>query len=67
MIQINQEGESHIVVMSDDQVIIDGVRYPKPGNGNSLIQISGRIIVNGYEFVDGRFRRTFFSFMNSIF
>lgn len=44
--------------MVDNKVIINGKEYKKPGIGNILVQNNNHIFINGYEFKNGKFKRT---------
>lgn len=54
-IQIN--GNTTISIIKN-KVVINGKEYKKPGLGNTLVQSNNCIFINGYEFKNGKFKRT---------
>lgn len=61
MITIQENGKICSIVNSREKWIeINGVRYlfPKRVKGHSVSQIDNHIFVDGYEFKDGKFKRT---------
>ena len=61
MITIQENGKTYSIVNSREKWIeINGVRYkfPKRVKGHSISQINNHIFIDGYEFVNGRFKRT---------
>lgn len=54
-IQINDNTTISVV---KDKVVINGKEYKKPGIGNTLVQSNNHIFINGYEFKNGKFKRT---------
>ena len=54
--QINNNNQT--INMVDNKVIINGKEYKKPGIGNTLVQNNNHIFINGYEFKNGKFKRT---------
>ena len=61
MITIQENGKTYSIVNSREKWIeINGVRYkfPKRVKGHSVSQIDNHIFIDGYEFVNGRFKRT---------
>ena len=61
MITIQENGKTCSIVNSREKWIeINGVRYPFPKRvkGHSVSQIDNHIFVDGYEFKDGKFKRT---------
>ena len=61
MITIQENGKTYSIVNSREKWIeINGVRYnfPKGMKGNSISQIDNHIFIDGYEFIDGKFKRT---------
>lgn len=61
MITIQENGKTYSIVNSREKWIeINGVRYkfPKRVKGHSVSQIDNHIFVDGYEFKDGKFKRT---------
>jgi methyl coenzyme M reductase subunit D len=59
MINLNN-GESRIQ-MSKDTITINGNTYPKPSKGNNITQVNEKIFINGYQFKNGKFKRTILS------
>lgn len=61
MITIQENGKIYSIVNSREKWIeINGVRYkfPKRIKGHSVSQIDNHIFIDGYEFIDGKFKRT---------
>ena len=61
MITIQENGKTYSIVNSKEKWIeINGVRYkfPKRIKGHSVSQIDNHIFIDGYEFIDGKFKRT---------
>lgn len=61
MITIQENGKIYSIVNSREKWIeINGVRYkfPKRVKGHSVSQIDNHIFIDGYEFIDGKFKRT---------
>ena len=61
MITIQENGKTYSIVNSREKWIeINGVRYefPKRVKGNSISQINNHIFIDGYEFINGQFKRT---------
>ena len=61
MITIQENGKTYSIVNSREKWIeINGIRYkfPKRVKGHSVSQIDNHIFIDGYEFVNGRFKRT---------
>ena len=61
MITIQENGKTYSIVNSREKWIeINGVRYkfPKRVKGHSVSQIDNHIFIDGYEFKDGKFKRT---------
>lgn len=58
MIKYNiQIGDNYIV--QGNRIIIDGVELPPvPSSGHSSTVINGKVYIDGYEFKDGRWKRT---------
>lgn len=54
--QINNNNQT--INMVDNKLIINGKEYKKPGIGNTLVQNNNHIFINGYEFKNGKFKRT---------
>lgn len=54
--QINNNNQT--INMVDNKLIINGKEYKKPGIGNTLVQSNNHIFINGYEFKNGKFKRT---------
>lgn len=51
----------HISINTKERTIFsDGKIYkiPKKIKGNNVTQINGRIYIDGYEFINGKFKRT---------
>lgn len=55
-----QASNGNIVWLRETEIVINGVKYPLPKKckGNTITQINDKIYVNGYEFKDGKFKRT---------
>ena len=61
MITIHENGKTYSIVNSREKWIeINGVRYkfPKRVKGHSVSQVDNHIFIDGYEFIDGKFKRT---------
>lgn len=61
MITIQENGKTYSIVNSREKWIeINGVKYkfPKRIKGHSVSQIDNHIFIDGYEFIDGKFKRT---------
>ena len=61
MITIQENGKTYSIVNSREKWIeINGVRYKftKRVKGHSVSQVDNHIFIDGYEFIDGKFKRT---------
>ena len=61
MITIQESGKIYSIINSREKWIeINGVKYsfPKGVKGHSISQIDNHIFIDGYEFVNGQFKRT---------
>ena len=61
MITIQENGKTYSIVNSREKWIeINGVRYkfPKRVKGHSVSQVDNHIFIDGYEFIDGKFKIT---------
>ena len=61
MITIQENGKTYSIVNSREKWIeINGVRYkfPKRVKGHSVSQVDNHIFIDGYEFINGKFKRT---------
>lgn len=60
MNQINTEIGGRAVRLTDYYVEIDGTKYLPPTSGNygSVSIVNDEIFINGYQFVNGRWKRT---------
>lgn len=61
MITIQENGKTYSIVNSREKWIeINGVRYkfPKRVKGHSVSQVDNHIFIDGYEFIDSKFKRT---------
>ena len=61
MITIQENGKTYSIVNSREKWIeINGVKYkfPKRVKGHSVSQVDNHIFIDGYEFIDGKFKRT---------
>ena len=61
MITIQENGKTYSIVNSREKWIeINGIRYkfPKKVKGHSVSQVDNHIFIDGYEFIDGKFKRT---------
>lgn len=61
MITIQENGKTYSIINSKEKWIeINGVKYkfPKRVKGHSVSQIDNHIFIDGYEFIDGKFKRT---------
>lgn len=50
--------QGSLIFTCGDRVYINKVAYKKPGKGNTIVQHDNRIFINGYEFKNGKFKRT---------
>ena len=46
------------IAIKNNQVIINGITYSKPGRGNNSTIINNKVYVNGYELVRGEWKKT---------
>lgn len=61
MITIQENGKTYSIINSREKWIeINGVKYkfPKRVKGHSVSQVDNHIFIDGYEFIDGKFKRT---------
>ena len=61
MVTIQENGKTYSIINSKEKWIeINGVKYkfPKRVKGHSVSQIDNHIFIDGYEFIDGKFKRT---------
>ena len=61
MITIQENGKTYSIVNSKEKWIeINSIRYkfPKRVKGHSVSQVDNHIFIDGYEFIDGKFKRT---------
>lgn len=61
MIAMQENGKNYSIVNSKEKWIeINGIRYqfPKKIKGHSVSQIDNHIFIDGYEFINGKFKRT---------
>ena len=61
MITIQENGKNYSIVNSKEKLIeINGIKYqfPKRIKGHSVSQIDNHIFIDGYEFINGKFKRT---------
>ena len=61
MITIQENGKTYSIVNSREKWIeINGIRYkfPKRVKGHSVSQVDNHIFIDGYEFINGKFKRT---------
>lgn len=61
MITIQKNGKTYSIVNSKEKWIeINGIKYqfPKRIKGHSVSQIDNHIFIDGYEFINGKFKRT---------
>ena len=61
MITIQENGKTYSIVNSREKWIeVNGIRYkfPKRVKGHSVSQVDNHIFIDGYEFIDGKFKRT---------
>lgn len=57
------------IIINDKKIVINGEDFDNPfkGKSTSTSLVNGRIFVNGYEFNNGKFKRTIRSIWYSIF
>lgn len=61
MITIQENKKNYSIVNSKEKWIeINGIKYqfPKKIKGHSVSQIDNHIFIDGYEFINGKFKRT---------
>lgn len=47
------------VIQSNNLLIVNGVRMEKPkGAGNNVTVINGKVYIDGYELINGKWKRT---------
>ena len=59
--------QGSLIFASGDRIYINKVVYKKPGKGNTIVQHGERIFVNGYEFKNGKFKRTLRAIFECLF
>lgn len=69
MISITECDEYSIINTKERYVEIDGCRYPFPRGmkGKCVSQVNGKIYIDGYEFKNGKFKRTLKAIFNYFF
>jgi len=60
MISITECGKYSIVNTREKYVEINGYKYPFPRRmkGRTVSQVNGKIYIDGYEFKNGKFKKT---------
>ena len=59
-----------VTILANNRLTIDGVDYKLPKSifgGQCITQSNDRIFINGYEFVDGKFKLTLLALWHMIF
>lgn len=61
-------GNNSISVI-DGELVINGEKHKLPNKcfGTNVSQINNKLYINGYEFKNGEFKRTFMAFWHMIF
>ena len=57
------------VVQKNDKLYVNGIEieYPKQSNSHTVCQINNRIFADGYEFVNGKWKRTIEAIFHLVF
>jgi len=58
------------VIINNDKVVIDGKELPPApshGNNHTTSIIGDKVYINGYEWKDGKWKRTFMSMFHLLF
>lgn len=46
------------ITVTDNHVIIEGRKYPLPCKPTNTTMINGKVYINGYEFKNGKWKKT---------
>lgn len=46
------------VATGNNKVVVNGKGYKKPGKGNNSTIINGEVYINGFELINGKWKRT---------
>lgn len=70
MIIQNQNGQT--IMLDSSRLLVNGVAYELPESiknrsGHSLAQVNQKIFIDGYEFRNGKFRRSLLALFHMIF
>ena len=70
MIYQDQNGQR--IMLYSSSMLVNGVHYELPKrlqnrNGHGLAQINNRIFIDGYEFQNGKFKRTLAALFHTLF
>ena len=70
MIYQDQNGQR--IMLYSSSMLVNGVHYELPKhlqnrNGHSLTQVNNRIFIDGYEFQNGKFKRTLAALFHMLF
>lgn len=65
----NYNSITSIITDKEKYIIINGIKYklPKYIKGNNITQINNQIFIDGYEFKNGKFKRTFKALLHLFF
>jgi hypothetical protein len=69
---IFQEQDGQTIMLDSSSLLVNGVAYELPKrlqnrNGHSLAQVNNRIFIDGYEFQNGKFKRTLAALFHMLF
>ena len=69
---IVQTQNGHTIALNNDKLVINGKTYDLPKrlqnrNGHSLTQVDNKIYIDGYEFRDGKFKRSLVALFHWLF
>lgn len=69
---IFQEQDGQTIMLDSSSLLVNGVAYELPENikhrsGHNLAQVNNKIYIDGYEFRNGKFRRSLAALFHMIF
>jgi hypothetical protein len=69
---IFQEQDGQTIILDKSSLLVNGVAYELPKrlqnrSGHSLVQVNQKIYIDGYEFQNGKFRRSLAAFFHMLF
>ena len=65
----NYNNITSIIIDKEEYIIINGIKYklPKYIKGTNITQINNHVYIDGYEFKNGKFKKTFKSLFHLFF